>query len=91
MRRATAALEEADALLVVGSSLMVYSGFRFARLARELGKPVAIVNRGITRADAIASCRFTGDCGTLLAAAVAGITEEPEIHARSVDRNTREC
>jgi NAD-dependent SIR2 family protein deacetylase len=90
VRRATVALEEADALLVVGSSLMVYSGFRFARLAGELGKPVAIVNRGRTRADPIATCRFTGDCGTLLAAAVAGITEEPEIHARGVDCNPRE-
>lgn len=91
VRQATAALEEADALLVVGSSLMVYSGFRFARLARELGKPVAIVNRGRTRADAIATCRFTGDCGTLLAAAVTGITEEPEIHARGVGPDPREC
>ncbi len=59
----------ADALLVVGSSLMVLSGFRFARMAAEAGLPVAILNRGTTRADAIATHRFAGDCGELLAAA----------------------
>jgi NAD-dependent SIR2 family protein deacetylase len=41
----------ADALLVIGSSLMVYSGFRFCRMAAEAGKPVAAVNLGVTRAD----------------------------------------
>lgn len=45
------ALAGADALLVIGSSLMVFSGFRFCRLAAESGKPVAAINRGVTRAD----------------------------------------
>lgn len=49
--RALAQMEAADALLVVGSSLMVYSGFRFCRLAAEAGKPIAAVNLGRTRAD----------------------------------------
>jgi NAD-dependent SIR2 family protein deacetylase len=44
-------MERADALLVVGSSLMVYSGFRFARMARASGKPIAAINLGRTRAD----------------------------------------
>ena len=44
-------MDHADALLVVGSSLMVYSGFRFARLAAASGKPIAAINQGITRAD----------------------------------------
>ncbi len=65
------ALERSDALLVVGSSLMVFSGFRFARQASDSGKPIAIVNRGRTRADDLATRRFHGDCGELLAA-VAG-------------------
>lgn len=43
--------EEADALLVLGSSLAVYSGFRFARRAVADGKAIAIVNQGPTRAD----------------------------------------
>ncbi|NRR31726.1 NAD-dependent protein deacetylase [Oxalobacteraceae bacterium] len=41
----------ADALLVVGSSLMVFSGFRFCKLAAETGKPIAALNIGKTRAD----------------------------------------
>ena len=44
-------MEAADALLVVGSSLMVYSGFRFCRLAEAAGKPIAALNLGRTRAD----------------------------------------
>jgi NAD-dependent deacetylase sirtuin 4 len=42
---------EAEVLLVVGSSLAVYSGFRFVRRAAEVGLPVAVVNLGATRAD----------------------------------------
>ena len=60
------ALDRADALLVVGSSLMVYSGYRFARRAAETGKPIAIVNRGRTRADDIAALRIDADCGDVL-------------------------
>ena len=48
---ALAQMEAADALLVVGSSLMVYSGFRFCRLAQAAGKPIAALNLGRTRAD----------------------------------------
>jgi NAD-dependent SIR2 family protein deacetylase len=48
---ALAQMERADALLVVGSSLMVYSGFRFCRLAQASGKPIAAINLGRTRAD----------------------------------------
>lgn len=44
-------LEESDALLVVGSSLMVYSGLRFPRAAARVGKPIACLNLGRTRAD----------------------------------------
>ncbi len=44
-------LEQADAMLIVGSSLMVYSGFRFVEMAVRAGKPVAAVNLGRTRAD----------------------------------------
>lgn len=46
-----AALHDADALLVIGSSLMVYSGFRFCRLAAEADIPLAVINPGRTRAD----------------------------------------
>jgi NAD-dependent SIR2 family protein deacetylase len=48
---ASAYMAEADALLVVGSSLMVFSGYRFCRMAAQDGKPIAAVNAGKTRAD----------------------------------------
>lgn len=48
---ALAHMERADALLVIGSSLTVFSGFRFCRLAAASGKPVAALNLGQTRAD----------------------------------------
>jgi len=60
------AVERAGALLVVGSSLMVFSGFRFARRAAELGKPIAIVNRGRTRADDLATLKIDADCAPVL-------------------------
>ena len=60
------ALAAADALLVVGSSLMVFSGFRFAREAARLGRPIAAINRGRTRADELLSLKLAGDCGAAL-------------------------
>ena len=62
------ALERADALLVVGSSLQVFSGFRFCRRASELGKPIAIVNPGKTRGDGLADIKLEADCQALLQA-----------------------
>ena len=47
------ALHQADALLVVGSSLMVYSGFRFCRLADERDMPIVAITPGVTRADSM--------------------------------------
>jgi NAD-dependent SIR2 family protein deacetylase len=66
VRRIEDAIVESDALLVAGSSLMVYSGFRFCRLALELGKPLALVNLGTTRADDIATLKINADCGEAL-------------------------
>ncbi|MBX2869558.1 MAG: NAD-dependent protein deacetylase [Acidiferrobacterales bacterium] len=60
------ALANADALLVAGSSLMVFSGFRFCRAAANSGQPIAIVNHGKTRADDIATIKISGDVGTNL-------------------------
>lgn len=66
------ALAAADALLVAGSSLMVYSGFRFARQAYDAGQPIAIVNRGHTRADLLAELKVEGDVGVTMSQALAG-------------------
>ena len=73
--RACEALAGADALLVAGSSLMVYSGFRFVRRAHEAGLPIAIVNRGRTRGDELAELTIKGDVGSALTAAVAAIAD----------------
>lgn len=51
MRAAADAVQAADALLVVGSSLQVFSAFRLARAAAQRGVAVAILNNGPTRAD----------------------------------------
>ncbi len=69
--RAMDALRDADALLVVGSSLMVYSGYRFARAAAEAGKPIAAVNLGRTRADDVLTLKVAAACASALAACVA--------------------
>jgi NAD-dependent SIR2 family protein deacetylase len=63
---AQAALEEADAMLVVGSSLMVYSGFRFAQMAAHRGKPIAAVNLGRTRADDLLALKVNDSCEAAL-------------------------
>lgn len=60
------AIQQADALMVMGSSLSVYSGFRFCRLAVAYGKSLYIVNRGLTRADDIADIKIEQDCETIL-------------------------
>jgi NAD-dependent SIR2 family protein deacetylase len=65
-----AALEAARALVIVGSSLMVFSGFRFARAAARLGIPIAVVNRGKTRADELSALRVDGNVGELLEGAL---------------------
>ncbi len=70
---AMAAIDRADALLVVGSSLMLFSGFRFAREAAAQGKPIAIVTDGLTRADDLATLKIEADCGPVLSAAVASL------------------
>ena len=64
------ALDGADAMLVVGSSLMVYSGFRFARMAHDRGLPLAIITRGVTRADDLAALKLDVDCEPVLANAI---------------------
>ena len=60
-------LAASDAMLVVGSSLMVYSGYRFAVAAERLGKPIAAINRGVTRADDLLDLKIDDDCSDALA------------------------
>lgn len=64
--QAFTAINEADALLVVGSSLTVMSGLRFARHAARTNTTIAVVNRGATRADDIADLKIDHYCGEVL-------------------------
>lgn len=63
---ASNALDEADAVLVVGSSLMVYSGYRFCAWAQQRGKPVAAINMGKTRADPLLALKLEAPCAAVL-------------------------
>jgi NAD-dependent SIR2 family protein deacetylase len=76
------ALASADALLAVGTSLMVYSGFRFVAQARDAGLPIAIVNRGHTRADALADLKVDTDAGR----ALVGLCEAMNLGGHSPQR-----
>jgi NAD-dependent SIR2 family protein deacetylase len=59
-------VDGADALLVAGSSLTVYSGYRFVRHAAALGIPIAIINRGRTRGDEVATVKLDNGCSPTL-------------------------
>jgi NAD-dependent SIR2 family protein deacetylase len=67
VQRAFSAFGESDAMLVVGSSLMVFSGYRFAQAAAHAGKPIAAVNLGNTRADAVLTLKVAERCADALA------------------------
>ncbi|MGO4435447.1 Sir2 family NAD-dependent protein deacetylase, partial [Paenarthrobacter sp. RAF9] len=56
--RAYGMVDNAEALLVAGSSLTVQSGLRFVRHAAKAGKPVVIINRGATRGDPLATVKL---------------------------------
>ena len=86
MLRCYAAVEEAPAVLVLGSSLAVMSGLRFVKAAAKQGTPVVIVNRGETRGDALATVKL--ELGTSqfleeLAGSAAGGTRASAISDRS--------
>uniref|UniRef100_F1L8U6 NAD-dependent protein deacylase n=1 Tax=Ascaris suum TaxID=6253 RepID=F1L8U6_ASCSU len=59
-------LEESDALLVLGSSLMVMSGFRFVQRAHVRRMPILIVNIGPTRADHLATVKVSAKCTDII-------------------------
>jgi NAD-dependent SIR2 family protein deacetylase len=63
---AMSALSESDAMLIVGSSLMVYSGYRFAEAMAKAGKPIAAVNLGRTRADELFALKVEQHCADAL-------------------------
>lgn len=66
VEKAYSLVDAADALLVAGSSLTVYSGYRFVRHAAAHRVPVAIVNRGGTRGDDLAAVKVDAGCSEML-------------------------
>ncbi len=67
VEQAFALVDDAGSLLVLGSSLTVWSGRRFVARAAQSGKPVVIVNRGVTRADDVADLTVHARCADFLA------------------------
>lgn len=74
VQRAMAALEQVDGVLVAGSTLMVYSGFRFVQAAAQRGLPVVAINWGRTRADGLLQFKVEADVGTTLGDLAAALT-----------------
>jgi NAD-dependent SIR2 family protein deacetylase len=68
-----ARLSEAGGLLAVGTSLMVWSSYRFARGAAERGLPIAAVNIGRTRADELIALKLERPCGEALPRVLSGL------------------
>jgi NAD-dependent SIR2 family protein deacetylase len=73
VRIAMDGVEEADALLVAGSSLTVWSGFRFVKRAADRGIPIAIVNIGPTRGDELATFKVEEKVGQALTEALGSV------------------
>ena len=72
---AMSALAKSDAMLVVGSSLMVYSGFRFCDQAFRSGKLIAAINIGRTRADDLLAIKVRDQCDQILPALVSRLEQ----------------
>ena len=73
VQEANALVDGSDLVVVVGSSLTVRSGYRFVRRAVTTGTPVAVVNRGRTRAHGEATLTIDGDCVKVLELADAAL------------------
>jgi NAD-dependent SIR2 family protein deacetylase len=73
VRASYAAVDEADSLLVAGSSLTVMSGLRFVKRAAGHGIPIVIVNRGATRGDELASVKVDAGCTETLESLTAAL------------------
>ena len=74
--RAFALVDESDALLVAGTSLAVFSGYRFLRRAAERKIPIAIVNRGPVRGEEHAAVKIEASTGETLAALAESLRPE---------------
>jgi NAD-dependent SIR2 family protein deacetylase len=76
------ALALSGCLLVIGTSLMVFSGYRYCREARRRGLPVFAVNLGRTRADGEYRLKIEADCGGILTALSERLCPQPCLTAQ---------
>jgi NAD-dependent SIR2 family protein deacetylase len=76
-------VRQSNGLLVVGSSLMVWSGFRFVKAAKEGGLAVAAVNLGRTRADGLLDFKLSARCGDVLSCVAEQLIPSSHPEARS--------
>lgn len=74
-----ATVASAEALLVVGTSLTVFSGYRFVRRASDLGLPIAMINMGPTRGDPLVTARLDARAGEVLPALVDALKEASHV------------
>lgn len=66
IEKITCMLYNSDGLLVLGSSLLVFSGYRLILQAKDLNLPIAIVNIGETRGDQFADIKLSAKCGDII-------------------------
>lgn len=71
VEKAMSALKSSKGMLVLGSSLQVFSGYRFCKAAHEWGIPIGCINQGVTRADDLFTHKWSEDCAELLSRATA--------------------
>ncbi|WP_277829425.1 Sir2 family NAD-dependent protein deacetylase [Speluncibacter jeojiensis] len=82
-------VDDSDAVLVAGSSLTVMSGLRFVRRAAKDGKPIVIVNRGVTRGDDLADLKIDAGCSEVLTALAAAAPPRPHNRVSTPPTPTR--
>lgn len=66
VEKAFSTLAESDCILVIGSSLKVFSGFRFPRWAGQNNLPMYAVNQGEMRGQELFDCIVTDPCEDIM-------------------------
>lgn len=73
-------INESSALLIVGSSLTVFSAFRLVKVAYERQIPIAILNLGITRGDRFSNLKIDANCSSVLSQVFQNLHEMEQSH-----------
>ena len=76
VQKVISTMKSCDGVLIIGSSMMVYSAYRFCKMARQLDKSIAAINLGVTRADDIVDIKIEQNCITVLNESVAALSRQ---------------